>query len=93
MLPRPIGGAPQSFLLQICRDFMDDMSSRIKGENDQKDLSMQIEDADERFMVAIKYSVAQFGLADHDELQLGITLRSANDFLFEKRCTSPRWSY
>lgn len=93
MLPRPVGGAPQSFLLQICRDFVDDMSSRIRGENDQKELAMQIEDADERFMVSVKYSVAQFGLADHEELQLGVSLKSANDFLFEKKCASPRCSY
>jgi len=86
-LPRPIGDAPQSYLLQLCRDFFDDMNSCVKGENDKKDLSLMVSEADRRLIHSIKSSIAQFGLADHDENQRGVLQKSANAFLFEAKRT------
>ena len=46
-----------------------------------------INEADRRFMDAVKYSIAQFGLADHEEKEQGVLPKIANEFLFEKRCS------
>jgi hypothetical protein len=82
-LPRPVRDSPHLYLNQICRDFIESLSQCIHGENDQKDLVLMIEEADRCLLDAVKFSVAQFGLANHDEKQLGLLPRTANEFMLE----------
>lgn len=84
-MPRPVTDAPHLYLHQLCRDFLDSLTESIKGDNDQKDLALMIEEADRRLLTSVKSSIARFGLADHDEKKKGILTKSANEFLMEKR--------
>jgi hypothetical protein len=83
-LPRPVGDAPHLYLHQLCHNFTNRLTESVKGINDKKDLSLMIEEADRRLLESLKFSVAQFGLADYDEKKRGILTKSANDFLLEK---------
>jgi len=83
-LPRPITDSPQQYLWKLCGEFIAHVTDCIKGENDRKDLSLMLSEADRRFLNSIKGAIAQFGLANHDEKQEGVLIKSANDFLFQR---------
>jgi len=87
-LPRPVIDAPHLYLHQLCQDFLESLTESIKGDNDQKDLALMIEEADRRLLTSVKSSIAQFGLADRDEKRKGILTKSANEFLMERKSVS-----
>lgn len=84
-MPRPVTDAPHLYLHQLCRDFLESLTESIKGDNDQKDLALMIEEADRKLLTSVKSAIARFGLADHDEKKKDILTKSANEFLMERR--------
>jgi hypothetical protein len=82
-LPPPIE-APRSALHNLCNAFEKDLKEFLEGDYNKKDLDVEIAAANKEFLRNVKFSIAEFGLADYDEIAAGITMKSANDFLFEK---------
>ena len=88
-LPPPIE-APVTSLRSICFDFVRETKEWIRGHFDKRDLVVEIGEADKKFLKDIKYSIAKFGLADHDQERDNLQMKCANDFLFEKHGMSFR---
>ena len=79
----PLIETPRSSLHNLCLAFERELKEQIEGEFNKNQLVVMIAEADKEFLKDIKFSIAKFGLVDHDEEKTTIMKRCANDFLFE----------
>ena len=88
LLPRNVGPVPHLHLGQLCQDFVGAIVLAIKGGIEgTEELALTIGKADKRFKKGVLHSIAQFGLADHDEKEAGIVTKSATEFLMQGNFT------
>jgi len=88
LLPRQLGPVPHLYLAQLCQEFVEEIVLAVKGGNEgTEELALTIGKADKRFKKSVLSSIAQFGLADHDEKEAEIVTKSANEFFMQGNST------